>query len=367
MEPIEKHVALKNDDSKLMSFSILPRDKSSFDVTCGSYNLMPGEETNMVVRFQPRTVGKVAERIQMEVNGLSKMDLVFRGEGAEFKLDLGSNTLRNINFGALRVGQVLQKTVKIVNKSVIPATFYIGPPAVVERLRLQDVELSAWSGPITLQPKAVQLFDVRYAPRQRRAAFTEELLVIGPGGIQLPLLLVSGACHGTEVKLESDFVAFGAIVHKSSTSRKLQIINTGDIGVRFRWDVSQFYPDFTISPAEGYISAGMDVSLEIVFNPLEVKTEIRYERLFCDIEGSSRLYLTLTGSCILPPAQNEILKFTTPVRQAESKPIMLVNRSAIPWHIRPVIEGAFWSGSDIIDLDPGQNKAYEVTYLPVRI
>jgi hydrocephalus-inducing protein len=44
---------------------------------------------------------------------------------------------------------------------------------------------------------------------------------------------------------------------------------------------------------------------------------------------------------------------------------MLVNRSTIPWHIRPVIEGMYWSGTDIIDIDPGQAKAYDVTYMPV--
>lgn len=366
-EGLEKSITLKNDDNRLMAVSVVPREKSCFDMPCSNFNLMPGEEKNMVVRFVPLAVGRISERVQLEVNGLSKIDLFFKGEGAEFDVDLASHTLRNINFGALRVGHSLQKTVKLVNKSIIPATFQVGPRQALDRLKECDVDLTLREGAITLQPKATCLFDVRYAPRHRRAPFNEELFVLGPGNIRRPLLMITGTCQGVDVKLESEFIAFGAIVHKSSTIRKLQILNTGDIGVRYRWDVTQFHPDFTISPAEGYISAGMDAALEIVFNPLGVKSDIRYEQLVCEIEGGRSLNLTLTGSCILAPMQNEVLKFNVPVRQSESKSVTITNKTTMNWHVRPVIEGTVWSGADIVDIEPGQSKAYEITYTPLAM
>jgi len=46
---------------------------------------------------------------------------------------------------------------------------------------------------------------------------------------------------------------------------------------RFEWDPSKFAPDFTISPAEGYIAQGMDVQFSIVFHPQQINSNIRYE------------------------------------------------------------------------------------------
>ena len=46
---------------------------------------------------------------------------------------------------------------------------------------------------------------------------------------------------------------------------------------RFEWDASKFAPDFTISPAEGYIAQGMDVQFSIVFHPQQINSNIRYE------------------------------------------------------------------------------------------
>lgn len=53
------------------------------------------------------------------------------------------------------------------------------------------------------------------------------------------------------MKLENEFVAFGPVVQKSQTSRKLQLQNVGDIGVKFNWDLTKLTNIFSISPKEG--------------------------------------------------------------------------------------------------------------------
>jgi len=39
-------------------------------------------------------------------------------------------------------------------------------------------------------------------------------------------------------------------------------------------------PDFSISPVSGYISPGMDVTFEVLFHPLDINSDIRYEVSF---------------------------------------------------------------------------------------
>ena len=47
-----------------------------------------------------------------------------------------------------------------------------------------------------------------------------------------PLFVVSGSCHGVELALDSNHVPFGAVVKSSQSTRRVLLMNTGDIGAR---------------------------------------------------------------------------------------------------------------------------------------
>lgn len=76
--------------------------------------------------------------------------------------------------------------------------------------------------------------------------------------------------------------------------------------LRFKWDVKGFAPDFIIFPAEGYMTPGMEVSLEVTYAPTELSQDLRYDDLCCAIEGGKPLKLTITGSCIVPQVAAEV-------------------------------------------------------------
>lgn len=75
---------------------------------------------------------------------------------------------------------------------------------------------------------------------------------------------------------------------------------------RFKWDAGKCEPHFSISPEEGYITAGMEVSFEVVYHPTEVGKESLYKNLLCFIQGGNPLSLTLSGVCVGPPAIKEV-------------------------------------------------------------
>ena len=56
----------------------------------------------------------------------------------------------------------------------------------------------------------------------------------------------------------------------------------------FKWDVSKLDANFSLSPIEGYISAGMDVPFDVVFHPKDIRNDIRCEvwkQFLCKMKG----------------------------------------------------------------------------------
>ena len=51
-------------------------------------------------------------------------------------------------------------------------------------------------------------------------------------GQSQPLFIVKGSCHGVEISLDSNHVPFGAVVKSSQSTRRVLLMNTGDVGAR---------------------------------------------------------------------------------------------------------------------------------------
>lgn len=93
----------------------------------------------------------------------------------------------------------------------------------------------------------------------------------------------------------------------------------------------------------------------------------RFQKVECELEGSAPLRLTLSGSCQPVAPLKETIHFTAFVRQRESKGIPLANRTNQIWQLRPVIEGAYWSGAESFVVEPQQTRAYEIAYRPLTM
>lgn len=95
--------------------------------------------------------------------------------------------------------------------------------------------------------------------------------------------------------------------HTALTASPLLILSVLLLSfARFKWDVKSFEPDFSISPAKGYISPGMDVPFVVSFHPSKLSPSIQSEGLQCFIQGSEPLCLTLAGCCMETPVIKEV-------------------------------------------------------------
>lgn len=51
-------------------------------------------------------------------------------------------------------------------------------------------------------------------------------------GMSQPLFVVTGSCLGLEIELDTQHIPFGAVWLGSQSSRRILLINSGDIGAR---------------------------------------------------------------------------------------------------------------------------------------
>lgn len=352
-----------NQDAKETTFELLSPESAWYDMPRGLVTLAAGESVKLTATFLPLDSITYRDMCVFEVNGLSTVEVPVTGEGSDMRIE---SEPRTVNFGALRIGQSTTRQVKITNKSKISTTFYMVNAGLSKLSNFGF--LFPHTDEITLRPKATLVYEFKFNPKKRLAPFHDDVLIATSGSTEPPKVLfsVSGACQGTDIRLENDTLPFGAVAHKSATTRKIQMLNIGDIGAKFQWDTKRLLPAFSISPSDGYISPGMEISLEVTFRPADLAQDIRYDNIKCEIEGGDNLYLTLTGMCIAQPLHTDTIKFSSAVRSPDTKGIALTNRTLTPWRIAPIIDSETFKGQDSIDIDPGQTKTYDITFFPLE-
>ncbi|XP_041629003.1 hydrocephalus-inducing protein homolog isoform X2 [Vulpes lagopus] len=364
MPPYKQILVVTNKEETSMSLDCLYTNTPHLEVNFHVDVIKPGKTLEIPITFYPRESISYRELIPFEINGLSQQVIEIKGKGTEMKISILDPANRIVKLGAVLPGQVVKKTVSIMNNSHTQLTFSQSVLFSIPELQEPKVITLIPFSNISLKPKEVCKLEVIFAPKKRIPAFSEEVFMECMGLLR-PLFLLSGCCQALEISLDQEHLPFGPVVYQTQATRRILMLNTGDVGARFKWDVRKFEPHFSIRPEEGYITAGMEVSFEVTYHPTEVGKESLYKNLLCFIQGGSPLSLTLSGICVGPPAVKEVVNFTCQVRSKHTQTIMLSNRTNQTWNLHPIFEGEHWEGPEFITLEPHQqNKPYEITYRP---
>ncbi|KAM6223795.1 hydrocephalus-inducing protein homolog [Rhynchocyon petersi] len=364
MPPYKQILSITNQEETSMSLDCLYTNTSHLEVNFRVDVIKPGKALMIPIVFYPRESISYQELIPFEINGLSQQVIEIKGKGTEMKISVLDPANRIVKLGALIPGQVIKKTISIMNNSIAQLTF--NQSVVFSTPELQEpkvITLTPFNN-IRLKPKEVIKVEVVFAPKKRVPSFSEEVLMECMG-ILRPLFLLTGCCQALEISLDLEYLSFGPVVYQTQATRRILMMNTGDIGARFKWDARKFGPHFTITPEEGYITAGMEVSFEVTYHPTEVGKENVYKNMLCFIQGGTPLTLTLSGVCVGLPSVKEVVNFNCQVRSKHTQTILLSNRTNQTWNLHPVFEGEHWEGPEFITLEAHQqNKPYEITYRP---
>ncbi|XP_057569314.1 hydrocephalus-inducing protein homolog [Hippopotamus amphibius kiboko] len=364
MPPYKQTLVVTNKEETPMSLDCLYTNTSHLEVNFQVNVIKPGRTVEIPIIFYPRESINYRELIPFEINGLSQQVVEIKGKGTEMKILVLDPANKIVKLGAVLPGQVVKKMISVMNNSQAQLTFNLSVLFTTAELQEPKVIILTPFHNITLKPKEVRKLEVTFAPKKRVPPFSEEVFMECMGLLR-PLFLLSGCCQALEISLDQEHLPFGPVVCQTQASRRILMLNSGDMGARFKWDARKFEPHFSISPEEGYITAGMEVSFEVTYHPTEVGKEILHKNLLCFIQGSSPLSLTLSGVCVGPPSVKEVVNFTCQVRSKHTQTIMLSNRTNQTWNLHPIFEGEHWEGPEFITLEPHQqNKPYEITYRP---
>eukprot|EP00079_Xenopus_tropicalis_P024447 XP_012817094.1 PREDICTED: hydrocephalus-inducing protein homolog isoform X1 [Xenopus tropicalis] len=367
MQPVRKTLIITNKDEREVSMDCLYSNTAHIEVDFHAVVLLPGGKMEIPITFYPRAAILYQETVIFQMNGHSKQAVNLQGQGIEMKVEVSDPKYKVTNFGAVNIGQAVKKSIPIVNNSLCPVTCKITLSPSIAALQDPKVLSISPGSEITIPPRGgICKLELQFNPRERIVQFAEEVM-LEAYGVARSLLVLRGCSQGLELSLDQEYISFGAVVLQCQAIRRIVLSNTGELGARFKWDSEKFQPDFSISPASGYITAGTDVTFEVVFHPREIAADIHYENLSCFIEGSKALMLTLSGSCVGLPSTKEVVSFQCHVRSKQTQTILLINKTNQAWNLHPVIDGEQWTGQDIIAVEAQQNKPYEITYRPITM
>ncbi|GAA57434.1 hydrocephalus-inducing protein homolog [Clonorchis sinensis] len=254
---------------------------------------------------------------------------------------------------------------------------------VSEDYQLGLAPISTVPLPIVLEPKVgTTMVEVTFESTVRIPRFTAEVLCeLGSVDSEkrsclpatqttlhhLPVFRVQGYCEVHDIRFDIQSVNFGPVVCGGQLSKRLVLINSGDLGAKFRWVDKTIGTGLDIAPMEGFIAPNTEVPFSLTLRPTKLAPEIRFEDVTCDIDGVGPMKLTVTGACIPPKLIKGPIQFATAVRQQDTQTVKIVNPTNYLWKLRPVIDGPCWSGEQILDIKPQETGVYKLVYKPMTM
>ena len=103
------------------------------------------------------------------------MKLFFINSVSLSQVEVVNQANRKINLGALRIGGVTDRSVRVVNNSLAAIDFCVAITPASPELQKSNILSIAPSSLITLKPKATTDINVIFAPKSRIPSFSEEV------------------------------------------------------------------------------------------------------------------------------------------------------------------------------------------------
>ncbi|KAF7656194.1 hypothetical protein LDENG_00045050 [Lucifuga dentata] len=366
MVPASRTLIISNKGEREISVQCHFKNTSYLEIGFQPDILSAGSALEVPITFYPLETCRYHETLTFTLNSCVTKQVDILGQGTEFMLEVEDPRQKKVKLGSLLLGQKVKKEVSLVNRSLLDVSFTLllntdAPldPKDLSFSPADELSLKARGGSCNVV--------IQFTPQQHMPPFSAELQA-KCAGLLYPLLTIQGRCQGVEVHLARAHLAFGAVVQHCQARKKIVMMNTGDIGARFHWDVVGFPLELSIVPVKGYICPGKEVPFEVTFAPVELSNDTRFENLSCRVEGSSSpITLTVTGSCIVASTTKEVVNFVCPVRDVHIQTLPVFNPTNQRCTIRPVIEGEQWRAAPSLILEPFENKTYEITYQPLTM
>ncbi|XP_011879966.1 PREDICTED: hydrocephalus-inducing protein-like [Vollenhovia emeryi] len=371
--------------------------------------IIPRSSIIVPITFRPREQVHYRDDLHFLINSTVEKKITITGEGIIYKIRLVNPRDKSVDLGNLPINKMMSKKVPVINdgRAALELKFdliknlpgyerfreriHICPEKIdqenskrdhprasiseTKRSHTLDVSLQTAepdlsevleiepTESIVLQPGQIANIIVRYKSTRRMRPFVAKVALQTNSMIQ-PLFILRGSCIGAEFRLSRTYLPFGIVVQGCLRETKTVLFNTGDIGARFKWNVSKLPGDFSIAPAAGYCSPGMDVSFVVGFRPTRHDSLIEGEATL-EIEKDGNLGVRITGASCKLPDPVDTLFFSCRVREKVTRPLNVENDTAAPWKLKPEITGDYFFVDEVLHVPSKKSTACTVAYAPL--
>jgi hydrocephalus-inducing protein len=354
-----KILSIVNRDKTSLAVDCLFDNKEHMELDATSFVLEGGEKKDLKVSFMPRDQIMYQETINFTFNDLATSSVVVRGEGTTPKIEVLTRQLR---FGVCRIGERKEMEVRVVCRSRIPTPVSIQGCLPVDLVR-HGITVQP-DAPLLMKPKEMRAFVFAFKPAMRLPQFTSDVK-LRVAGQEIPFVQVSGSCHGAEAHLDTKSLNFGSVVVGTKVTRRVIIMNTGDIGLKFKW-TDRLPAEFKLSPSEGFIAPHSDETCELTFSPTEAGRDYKRDNIevkFSDAPPLSFGIASAVGARRPEPA--ELVTFATRVRETTVAKVHVRNDGTEPWTIRPQIDNPVFTAPEQLVIRPKEVAECPITYAPM--
>eukprot|EP00658_Telonema_sp_P-2_P082699 TRINITY_DN8790_c0_g1_i4.p1 TRINITY_DN8790_c0_g1~~TRINITY_DN8790_c0_g1_i4.p1 ORF type:complete len:2065 (-),score=554.24 TRINITY_DN8790_c0_g1_i4:246-6440(-) len=359
VEPMSTVLTVTNRDKQPISIDSMFENKEHLELNVASFILNPNEKRDVKITFYPRDVTSYFETLHFSLNDLTRVSVQVRGEGTTPKLDISSKVIR---FGTAQVLEKKEMEVRVTCRSKVPTFFSLEGCLPTELSRL-GVSVFPESGTY-LKPRETRSINFTFKPTARMRPFSHPMN-INVQGKELPFVVVSGSCQGAEVQLDCKTISFGSVVVGTRVSRKINILNSGDVSLDYTWNERKLGQDYSIVPAMGVAPAHSETRCELIYHPVEPNRDGKRELDIRFSEGAHPLPLFVTGTnSVERPPLTDILSFACRVRETATQKFTIKNDSQDQWTLKPIISNTAWSAPETVIIRPRDQTECIVTYAP---
>ena len=335
------------------------------------HNNNPKNIISVPIVLNLRKIGKFNQNANFVINGSYDIKCNIKGEGVPLSIELENPQDINSDFGTLKPHQNVSKQIKILNHSKVPINMNFDINKQLANFFHYGLIINPSS--VYIPSKSNETLEIRFNPKQRLTNFNHQLQYdLKESDQQFNLLNIKGACFGIEIKIIDDCIDFGSVVVNSALTKKLQMMNLGDVNCEFSWDEGSFGEFFKITPQKGIISSNEQLYFDISFKPKTLKDQKVNAKLKVK-HLPEVLKVKLLGIGIdLPSESIKEVQFETEVRETIEKTVEINNPTSEVWELLPSInndnyKGSYFKvGSDLI-IPAKSKKTLKIEYTPLTM
>ncbi|KAG8344280.1 Hydin [Trypanosoma vivax] len=349
---------LNGETSESLTVDCLLFKDNIFELDASSFVLSPTETRVVKVFFNPFEVGEFTNELKLLVNGSHPMFVTLQGEGIIPRVEASSKFIR---LGVARIGERRVADIRLECKSRAPVTVSLAN-SIDRQLAAKGISFSP-NDVFVMKPGESKTVTAAFKPTARMSEFQHEVRMTVCGR-EIPFAILSAACEDAEVHLDVHNVLFDSVIVGVVATKRVVIMNSGDLSQRFTWDASATTDgELKVVPSSGVVRAHAEQACEIIFAPSKVGTSI-HRAITVEFDNAQPLSVNVEAHGVDLPDADAVLQFSCVVRTTVTKTVSIENPSSSVWTLRPTVDNRIWSTPKILTVNPKSHVQLPITYSP---